>query len=90
MKNELEMKADLIVQTAPVPENQQLRKLIYLSPSIEEHSCLIETGFAASVLYEPEDFGNGFYGGASSPSSTDDEPYNPWSDPTETLNTIDF
>lgn len=84
------MKADQIAQVAPASENTQPHKLIYLAPSIEEYSYLVEAGYATSVKPDPEGLGNGYYGGGSSSKDDDDDPYNPWSAPTETLNTIDF
>ncbi len=69
---------------------QQTAKQNYLSPTLEIYSYLAESGYATSVTPAPEGLGNGYYGGGSSSKDDDNDPYNPWSAPTETLNTIDF
>ena len=67
----------------------QPSKQNYQAPLLEIYSYLAESGYAASVTPDPEGLGNGYYGGSSS-KADNNEPYNPWSDPTETLYTIDF
>ena len=93
MKTKLEMKKHQVAQVVPESEISQLHKPIYLAPSIEEYSYLVEAGYASSVMPDPEGLGNGYYGGGS--GSKSDAPliegaYQPYSDPTEDLNYIDF
>lgn len=71
----------------------QPSKQNYLAPSVEIYSYLAESGYATSVTPDFEGFGNGYSGGGS--GSKSDAPliegaYQPYSDPTEVLDYIDF
>lgn len=89
MQEEEDLKTSLMgAEQLHLPSKQN-----YLAPSVEIYSYLAESGYASSVMPDPEGLGNGYYGGGS--GSKSDAPliegaYQPYSDPTEDLNYIDF